>query len=213
MTDHCGLKYLFDQPRLNARQARWMALISEFDFEIKHIKGKENKVVDTLSRSVQTIHLATTSVGESNIQQRIKTLLSEDEFFNQVKEKLQQEPKEKRYEGYQLRDDNLLMYNKRLYVPNSADLRQLIMDEFHRRPYVGHPGYQKMVTTVRKLYYWPGMKQDIAHYISKCLECQQVKVEHRHPAGLLQPIQIPEWKWEVISMDFITGFTKDSQTT
>jgi hypothetical protein len=91
---------------------------------------------------------------------------------------LQQEPKEKRYKGYQLRDDNLLMYNKRLYVPDSADLRQLIMDEFHRRPYVGHPGYQKMVTTVRKLYYWPKMKQYIARYISKCLECQQVKVKH-----------------------------------
>jgi hypothetical protein len=89
MTDHCGLKYLFDQPKLNARQARWMALISEFDFEIKHIKGKENKVVDMLSRSVQEIHLATTSGGESNIQQRIKTLLSEDEFFNLVREKLQ----------------------------------------------------------------------------------------------------------------------------
>jgi hypothetical protein len=102
------------------------------------------------AESVQTIHLATTSVGESDIQQRIKTLLSEDEFFKQVKEKLQQEPKEKRYEGYQLRDDNLLLYNNRLYVPNSTDLEvQLIMDEFHRRPYVGHPGYQKMVTTVR----------------------------------------------------------------
>jgi hypothetical protein len=54
MTDHCGLKYLFDQPRLNARQARWMVLISEFDFEIKHIKGKENKVADALNQSVQT---------------------------------------------------------------------------------------------------------------------------------------------------------------
>jgi hypothetical protein len=52
MTDHCGLKYLFDQPRLNARQARWMVLISEFDFEIKHIKGKENKVVDACSVEV-----------------------------------------------------------------------------------------------------------------------------------------------------------------
>jgi hypothetical protein len=101
MTDHCGLKYLFDQPRLNARQARWMVLISEFDFEIKHIKGKENKVVDALSQSVQTIHLATTSVGESDIKQRIKTLLQEDEFFNQVKEGLQQEPRERKYEGYQ----------------------------------------------------------------------------------------------------------------
>jgi hypothetical protein len=111
-----------------------------------------------------------------------------------VKEKLQQEDKEKRYVGYQLRVDNMLMYNKRLYVPNSIDLRKFIMDEFHRRPYVGHPSYQKMVTIVRKLYYCPRMKQYIACYILKCLECQQVKVEHRHPARLLQPIHIPEWK-------------------
>jgi hypothetical protein len=149
MNDHCGLKYLFDQPRLNVRHARWMVLINEFDFKIKHIKEKENKVVDVLSRSVQTIHLVATSVGESHIQQRIKTLLTEDNFFNQVKEKLQQETKEKRYEGYPIRDDNLLMYNKMLYVPNSTNLRKLILNEFHRRPYVGHLGYQKIVTTVR----------------------------------------------------------------
>jgi hypothetical protein len=78
------------------------------------------------------------------------------------------------------------------------------MDEFHRRPYVSHPGYQKLVTTVRKLYYWPEMKQDISHYISKCLGCQHVKARNRHLAVLLQPIQIPKWKWEVISMYFIT---------
>ena len=54
MTDHCGLRHLFDQPKLNVRQARWMALLSEFDFEIKHIKGKENRVVDSLS-SVRTL--------------------------------------------------------------------------------------------------------------------------------------------------------------
>jgi hypothetical protein len=55
------------------------------------------------------------------------------------------------------------------------------------------------------------MKQDIVEYIAKCLECQQVKVEHKHPAGLLQPLQIPEWKWETISMDFITGLPKTSK--
>jgi hypothetical protein len=53
MTDHCGLRYLFDQPKLNSRQARWMTLLSEFDFEIKHIKGKENKVVDALSKKYE----------------------------------------------------------------------------------------------------------------------------------------------------------------
>ena len=50
------------------------------------------------------------------------------------------------------------------------------------------------------------MKKEIADYISKCMKCQQVKVEHQHPTGLLQPLLVPEWKWEVISMDFITGF-------
>ena len=49
------------------------------------------------------------------------------------------------------------------------------------------------------------MKKDMAEYISRCMKCQQVKVEHQHPAGLLQPFPVPEWKWEIISMDFITG--------
>jgi hypothetical protein len=49
------------------------------------------------------------------------------------------------------------------------------------------------------------MKKDIAKYLAKCIECQQVKVEHQHPAGLLQPLPIPKWKWETISMDLITG--------
>ena len=50
--DHCGMKYLFNQSTLNASQARWLDFLCEFDFGIKHIKGKENKVVDALSRNV-----------------------------------------------------------------------------------------------------------------------------------------------------------------
>jgi hypothetical protein len=68
MRDHCGMKYLFDQPRLNSIQAKKMALINEFDFEIKHIKGKENRVAGTLNRSVQAIHLETTSAREFDIE-------------------------------------------------------------------------------------------------------------------------------------------------
>jgi hypothetical protein len=82
------------------------------------------------------------------------------------------------------------------------------MDKFHRQIYVGHPGYQKMVKLVRHLYYWPRMKHDVSQYIEKCLECQHVKVEHIHLVGLLQPLQIPEWKWEIISMYFVIGFPK-----
>ena len=57
MSDHIGLRYLFDQPNLNARKARWLAMINEFDFEIRYIKGKDNRVEDALSRQVQVHHL------------------------------------------------------------------------------------------------------------------------------------------------------------
>eukprot|EP00253_Pinus_taeda_P001534 PITA_01534 len=82
------------------------------------------------------------------------------------------------------------------------------MDEFHVSHYAGHPGYQKMMIAIRKDYFWPGMKKNIAEYLARFLECQQIKVEHQHPTGLLQPLPIPEWKWEIISMDFITGLPK-----
>jgi hypothetical protein len=65
MTEHSGLRYLFDQPKLNAIQARWMAILSEFDFENKHIKGKENRLVDALSRTMKVIPLVVVSTCES----------------------------------------------------------------------------------------------------------------------------------------------------
>jgi hypothetical protein len=105
-------------------------------------------------------------------------------------------------------DEGLLNYKNRLYIPSCDDLKRFIMDKLHKRPYIGHLGYQKMVTTTKKQFYWPRLKKDIAKYLAKCLECQHVKAEQWHLAGLLQPLPIPEWKWETISMDFITGLPK-----
>ena len=82
----------------------------------------------------------------------------------------------------------------RVYIPDSSELRKLVLQEMHDVPYAGHPGYQKTVIAVRKEYFWPDMKNDVASYISRCMKCQKVKVEHRHPVGLLQPLPIPEWK-------------------
>jgi hypothetical protein len=211
MTDHCGLGHLFYQPKLNARQARWMALLSEFDFKIKHIKGKENKVVDALSRSMKTIHLAAVSTYETNVKERVRNSQETDVFFQTMTSYLEQEPTGLKYEGYQILDGGMLTYRKRLYIPTCDNLKRFIMDELHKRPYTGHPGYQKMITATRKQFYWPGLKKNIVDYLAKCLECQQVKVEHRHPARLLQPLPIPEWKWETISMDFITGLPSSAR--
>jgi hypothetical protein len=121
---------------------------------------------------------------------------------------LRQEPIGIKYEGYHMLDEGLLTYINILYIPSCDDLKRFIMDELHKRPYTGHPGYHKMITTTRKQFYWPGLKKYITDYLAKCLECQQVKEEHRHPTWLLQPLPIPEWKWETISMDVITGLPK-----
>jgi hypothetical protein len=69
--------------------------------------------------------------------------------------------------------------------------------EIHNVPYAR---YQKTIAAVKSQYYWPGVKKEVVDFIAKCLECQKVKAEHRHPAGL----PIPKWKWEVVTMDFIT---------
>lgn len=79
-----------------------------------------------------------------------------------------------------------------------------MLHEMHNVPYARHLGYQKTLTAVIKEYLCSGMKKDVSSYIARCMECQRVKVEHRHPAGLLQPLLIPEWKWEVVTIDFIT---------
>jgi hypothetical protein len=86
-------------------QARWMALLSEFDFEIKHIKGKENRVVDSLSRSMQVIHLEAISTCESDIKERVKSAQETYEFFKIVKAYLEKEPTGMKYDGYQLLND------------------------------------------------------------------------------------------------------------
>ena len=88
--DHIGLKYLFEQPTLNVRQTRWMEFLSEYDFDIKHIKGKENKVVDALSRRVHIMHATAVSMHQSDLKRRILDGLVTDQHYLQVKENLQQ---------------------------------------------------------------------------------------------------------------------------
>ena len=96
-----------------------------------------------------------------------------------------------------------------MYVPNVPKVKLLILDEIHKTPYLGHPDYQKTITMLRKEYFWRNMKNEVADYIARCLKCQQVKIEHQHLAGLLQPLPIPSWKWEIISLDFITGMPRN----
>ncbi|GJZ86681.1 reverse transcriptase domain-containing protein [Tanacetum coccineum] len=92
-----------------------------------------------------------------------------------------------------------------------GNLRTGNMHESHKIKYFIHPGSENMYQDMKKLYWWPNMKANIATYVSKCLTCAKVKVEHQRPSGLLVQPEIPEWKWDNITMDFVTKLPKTSQ--
>ncbi|GJR91758.1 reverse transcriptase domain-containing protein [Tanacetum coccineum] len=109
------------------------------------------------------------------------------------------------------RADGTLCLNGRSWLPCYGDSWTVIMHESYKSKYSIHPGSDKMYQDMKKLYWWPNMKADIATYVSKCLTCAKVKAEHQRPSGLLVQPKIPEWKWDNITMDFVTKLPKSSQ--
>jgi hypothetical protein len=177
--------------------------MNEYNFDISYIKRKENVVANALSRRPRIFSLVTLKV---NLREHVLTQLLGDSWYLKVTSNLQRgrqlDPK---YEGYSLEIDRLLGYRGRMYIPENGDIRSIILKEVHRVLYCVHPGVKKMYVDMRKLFFWVGMKRDVVHFIAKCLECQQVKADHHHPTGLLQPHDVPMSKWEVIYMDFFVG--------
>ncbi|GJS60543.1 putative reverse transcriptase domain-containing protein [Tanacetum coccineum] len=106
------------------------------------------------------------------------------------------------------RADGTLCLDNRSWLPCYGDTGSLIMHGSHKSKYSIHPGSDKMYHDLKMLYWWPNMKADIVTYVSKCLTCANVKAEHQRPSGLLVQPDIPEWKWEKITMDFITKLPK-----
>nr|GFA58881.1 putative reverse transcriptase domain-containing protein [Tanacetum cinerariifolium] len=102
-------------------------------------------------------------------------------------------------------DDGVVWFEDRLCLPSDQALREKVMTEAHSSPFTVHPGSTKMYRDLKQYFLWNGMKQDVATFVSKCMTCQQVKIEHQRASGLLQPLEIPMWKWDEISMDFVTG--------
>nr|GEY98192.1 retrotransposon protein, putative, Ty3-gypsy subclass [Tanacetum cinerariifolium] len=109
---------------------------------------------------------------------------------------------------FEFHPDGTRYHDKRIWLPKFSGLRDLIMHESHKSKYSIHPGSDKMYQDLKQLYWWPNMKAEIATYVSKCLTCAKVKAKHQRPSGLLQQPEIPVWKWERITMDFIIGLPR-----
>ncbi|GJX69573.1 putative reverse transcriptase domain-containing protein [Tanacetum coccineum] len=188
-TDHKSLQHILDQKELNMRQRRWLELLSDYDCDIRYHPGKANVVADALSRKERSEPLRVRAlVMTIGLDLPKKILKAQGEALKP--ENLEKEniggmirkdiPKER----LEPRTDGTLCLNGMSWLPCYGDLRSVIIHESHKSKYSIHPGSEKMYQDMKKLYWWPNMKSDIATYISKCLTCAKVKAEHQRPSGL-----------------------------
>ncbi|KAI3718922.1 hypothetical protein L6452_19807 [Arctium lappa] len=101
------------------------------------------------------------------------------------------------------------LFSGQVWVPKIGGNRDLLLEDAHKSKYSIHPGSTKMYRDLKLHYWWPVMKFDVARYVERCVTCSQVKAEHQRPYGSLQSLNIPEWKWEHITMDFVTKLPKN----
>ncbi|GJW31315.1 putative reverse transcriptase domain-containing protein [Tanacetum coccineum] len=220
-TDHKSLQHILDQKELNMRQRRWLELLSDYDCEIRYHPGKANVVADALSRKEREplrVWALVMTIGLDLPKQILKAQTEARKPENIKKEDVggilvenSKDPKKLRTEKLEPRADGTMCLNGRSWLPCYGDLRTVIMHESHKSKYSIHPGSDKMYQDMKKLYWWPNMKANIATYVSKCLTCAKVKAEHQRPSGLLVQPEIPQWKWDNIMMDFVMKLPKSSQ--
>ncbi|GJZ25827.1 putative reverse transcriptase domain-containing protein [Tanacetum coccineum] len=185
-------------------------LLSDYDCEIRYHPGKANVVADTLSRKERNKPLCV----------RALMMTVHNDLPKQIRKAQNEAMKRKNVRAvnlgrlikqiFEFRPNGTRCFGNRVWLPRFGGLRDLVMHESHKSKYYIHPGSDKMYQDLKLLYWWPNMKDDIATYVSKCLTCAKVKAEHQKPSGLLQQPDIPVWKWERITMDFINRLPRTS---
>ncbi|TYK23828.1 reverse transcriptase [Cucumis melo var. makuwa] len=208
-TDHKSLKYFFTQKELNMRQRRWLELVKDYDCEILYHPGKANVVADALSRKVaHSAALITKQALLLRDFERVKIAVSVGELNDPYLVEKRRLVETGQGEDFSISSNDGLTFEGRLCVPEDSAVKKELLTDAHISPFTMHPRSTKMYQDLRSVYWWRNMKREVADFVSRCLVCQHVKASRQRPAGLLQPLSVPRWKWESVSMDFITGLLK-----
>jgi transposase InsO family protein len=227
-SDHHSLEHLLRQPKLTAKQSRWIDFLSQYNIVMKYMKGELNIAADALSRRpdhddgaevrstartdytkekfreaqenfarTPTLNVAMSSIDATVVLENIRGAYERDEFAK----KLLSDPG--RY-GYTL-NGGLLMRHKDngIFVPNDAEIRTSLISEAHDPATSGHLGINKTFDRLAEDFYWPGQRADVTEFVVSCTKCQANKSENKKTAGLMQPIEPPGQKGEIITLDFI----------
>jgi len=195
-TDQRSLKELLTQSLHTPEQQQWLPKFLGYDFEVQYKPGKDNIAADALSRCFIMSVSSPKNVWLQKIVDSIQASPHWRQIFQQASNRSTSDP------HYSTSND-VLYWKHRIVVPER--LRSMILTEFHDSPVGGHSGISRTMARICASFYWPNMQQDIRHHVQNCLLCQQTKHTTTSPAGLLQPLPIPNQIWEDVAMDFITG--------
>jgi hypothetical protein len=203
-TDHYSLKFLIDQRLSTAPQHQWLNKLFGFDIAVEYRPGRLNSVTDALSRRDEDASDTPRALAISGpifaLLNEVRAATLQDAEASRLTQRLQAS---ELGAPWHLTDD--LLHSKRIFVPDTADLRTRALDLVHA---VGHEGVQKTLQRLRAEFYIPHDKRLVQDQVRTCATCQRNKTQTLQPAGLLQPLEVPSQVWADISMDFIKGQPK-----
>ncbi|GJT23365.1 putative reverse transcriptase domain-containing protein [Tanacetum coccineum] len=202
-------KHILDYKELNMRQRRWLELLAHYNYEIRYNPRKANVVADALSWKERIKPLRVRALVMT-LHPKLPSQILEAQTEAIMEENIKAENLRGIDKAFEVCPDGTRCIKNQSWLPLFGNLRDLIMHESYKSKYSIHPGSDKTYKDLKKLYWWPNIKAIIAEYVGKCLTCSRVKAECQKPSSSLIQPEIPTWKWERITMDFVTKLPKTS---